>query len=187
MEIIQFRNIGDSAIFVSPNLTTADRKKDDEGLLRLYSDCQRAHGKYIKVGGRALHIASNARHRSPERSVKLFSPADEVLFSHYVTTFDTKSQAKNQKGKPFSQKSAWTVLAKILDIDQPGVTFAELKQALPNISADTLHKELVGLRYLTYIHVVEEVIILAGNGAERAYELGFTTRAQRVRAVKGHA
>jgi hypothetical protein len=187
MEIIQFRHIGDSAIFVRPNFTAADRKKNEEALLRLYSDCQRAHGKYIKVGGRALHIATNARHRSPERSVKLFSPTDEVLFSHCVTDFDLKGQPKGHKGKLASQKAAWTVLAKILDIDKAGITFAELKHSLPNISAEILHKEIVGLRYLTYIHVVDELIILAGNGAERAYELGFTTRAQRVRAVKGQA
>ncbi len=182
MEIVRFALIKDSAIFVRPNFTLADRKKDEEGLLRLYSDCQRTHGKYIKVGDRALHIASKARYRTPERSVKLFSADDEVLFSHYVPVL---AKPKVRKGSQANQKPTWTVLAKILDINKPGVTFADLKQALPNISADTLQKELTGLRYLTYIHIVDEVIILAGNGAERAYELGFTTRAQRVQAVRG--
>ena len=182
MEIVRFALIKDSAIFVRPNFTLADRKKDEEGLLRLYSDCQRTHGKYIKVGDRALHIASNARYRSPERSVKLFSADDEVLFSHYVTV---SAKQKGQKGQQSRQNKAWNVLEKILYLNKPGITFAELKQAMPNISPVDLEKELRGLRYLTYIHIVDEVIILAGNGAERAYELGFTTRAQRVQAARG--
>ena len=182
MEIVRFAQISDSAIFVSPNFSTADRKKDDKGLLRLYSDCQRAHGKYIKVGNRALHIASNTRYRSPDRSVKFFSPNEEILFSHYVTAV---SKAKGQKGRSTNQKLAWTVLAKILYINKPGITFSELNKALSSISPTILEDELTWLRSLKYIHIVDEVIILAGNGAERAYELGFTTRAQRVQAVRG--